>query len=59
MVVAIPFLALNRDPVCLLLGECVGYPPTGSGSTLPPLQGTLRKLSHLLLRDGAGVCVEH
>lgn len=36
------------------------WPPPGSGSILPsPLQGTLWNLSHLLLRDGAGVCVEH
>lgn len=57
-------LTLNPDLVCFLLGEIVGFlpppplPPPGSSSILPsPLQGTLRNLSHLLLRDGAGVCV--
>lgn len=28
-----------------------------AASFLSPLQGTLRNLSHFLLRDGAGVCV--
>lgn len=58
-------LTLNPDLVCFLLGELVGFlppplPQPGSGSILPsPLQGTRWNLSHLLLRDGAGVCVEH
>ena len=56
----IPFLSLNCDPLCFLLGECVGFSPHQEVAAPPfPLQGTLRNLSHLLLRDGAGVCVVH
>lgn len=34
---SIPFLTLNHDPVCVLLGERVGFSrPPGKGSTPPP-----------------------
>lgn len=49
-------------PLCFLLGECVAlFSPHEevAASLFSPLQGTLRNLSHLLLRDGAGVCVAH
>lgn len=53
LLLSIPFLTLNCDPTCVLFGECVGFSPSRRRQHLPPsLQGTLRNLSHLLLRDG-------
>lgn len=64
LLLSIPFLTLHCDPLCFLLGECVGIPPQEVWQQLSPPPtpsplptGTLRNLSHLLLRDGlACVC---
>lgn len=60
LLLLIPLLTLNCNPMFFVRWVCWVFPPTRKWQHLPsPLQGTLRNLSHLLLRDGAGVCVVH
>lgn len=55
-----PFSVLNLVSLLKFVGVGVGFEPGSDITTLISLnQGTFRNLSHLLLRDGAGVCVVH
>lgn len=54
----IPFLSLNCDPLCFLLGECIGFsPPPESGSTpFSPTKNSAEPFSPLTQGRGWRVC---
>lgn len=56
LLVSIPFLTVHRDPMCFLLGECVGFSPNRKWQHLPSLQG-LCGTFHTSYSGTAGVCV--
>lgn len=63
LLLSIPFLTLHCDPLCFLLGECVGIPPqevaaaSPSPHPLPPPHRNSAEPFTPLTQGRAGVCV--